>query len=164
MITYPSTHKVFFETGQIKKVAALFMPVAQQVYMDGNNMNAQVGLTNPGFIGADVCYLNLHKTFASPHGGGGPGVGPYLWWQNIWFLPSRTWYLPAIHQNQVSAAPFGRCRYFAYHVWIYPHDGCGGIDIGNQTYPRSLNANYLAACLKDTYGVVYQGGKWFRGT
>lgn len=74
MITYPSTHGIF-ET-DIKEICEIVHACGAQVYMDGANMNAQVGLTNPGFIGADVCHLNLHKTFAIPHGGGGPGVGP----------------------------------------------------------------------------------------
>lgn len=89
MITYPSTHGIF-ET-EIKEICEIIHSCGAQVYMDGANMNAQVGLTNPGFIGADVCHLNLHKTFASPHGGGGPGVGPICVAEHLVpFLPGHS--------------------------------------------------------------------------
>ncbi len=104
MITYPSTHGIF-ET-EIKEICDIIHACGAQVYMDGANMNAQVGLTNPGFIGADVCHLNLHKTFASPHGGGGPGVGPICVAEHLVpFLPGHGIF--GNSQNQVSAAPFG---------------------------------------------------------
>lgn len=104
MITYPSTHGIF-ET-EIVEICQIIHACGAQVYMDGANMNAQVGLTNPGFIGADVCHLNLHKTFASPHGGGGPGVGPICVAEHLVpFLPGHG--LFGNSQNEVSAAPFG---------------------------------------------------------
>ena len=104
MITYPSTHGIF-ET-EIVEICHIIHACGAQVYMDGANMNAQVGLTNPGFIGADVCHLNLHKTFASPHGGGGPGVGPICVAEHLVpFLPGHKLFGNAA--NQVSGAPFG---------------------------------------------------------
>ena len=102
MITYPSTHGIF-ET-EIVEICHIIHACGAQVYMDGANMNAQVGLTNPGFIGADVCHLNLHKTFASPHGGGGPGVGPICVAEHLVpFLPGHKLFGNAA--NQVSGAP-----------------------------------------------------------
>jgi len=107
MITYPSTHGVF--EAKIKDITKLIHDCGGQVYMDGANMNAQVGLTSPAAIGADVCHLNLHKTFAIPHGGGGPGVGPICVAEHLApFLPGN----PIFHRrNQaitaISGAPFG---------------------------------------------------------
>lgn len=98
MITYPSTHGIF-ET-EIVEICHIIHACGAQVYMDGANMNAQVGLTNPGFIGADVCHLNLHKTFASPHGGGDRAYIPSAW-QNIWFRSFR--------DTNCSAMPPTRC-------------------------------------------------------
>ena len=104
MITYPSTHGIF--EVEIKEICNIIHSNGAQVYMDGANMNAQVGLTNPGTIGADVCHLNLHKTFSSPHGGGGPGVGPVCVKQHLVpFLPGHPLFGNAA--NEVSAAPFG---------------------------------------------------------
>ena len=104
MITYPSTHGIF-ET-EIVEICRIIHDCGAQVYMDGANMNAQVGLTNPGVIGADVCHLNLHKTFASPHGGGGPGVGPICVAEHLVpFLPGHPLFGNPV--NTVSAAPFG---------------------------------------------------------
>src|SRR4029077_1553074 len=108
MVTYPSTHGVFEES--IKEVTAIIHQYGGQVYMDGANMNAQVGLTNPALIGADVCHLNLHKTFAIPHGGGGPGMGPIGVATHLApYLPGHplasTGGATAIHA--VSAAPWG---------------------------------------------------------
>ena len=124
MITYPSTHGIF-ET-EIKEICEIIHSCGAQVYMDGANMNAQVGLTNPGFIGADVCHLNLHKTFASPHGGGGPGVGPICVAEHLVpFLPGHSIF--GSTQNQVSAAPFG---YLAYHIRLHPDDGYRRLDSG----------------------------------
>ena len=101
MITYPSTHGIFEPA--IKDMCAVIHKFGGQVYLDGANMNAQVGLTNPGVIGADVCHLNLHKTFAIPHGGGGRGVGPY------WVAKHLAEFLPdtSFGNNTVSAAPYG---------------------------------------------------------
>ena len=108
MVTYPSTHGVF--ESAIREMAALIHQYGGQVYMDGANMNAQVGLTNPAAIGADVCHLNLHKTFAIPHGGGGPGVGPIAGCQHlVHFLPSH----PVVETGgdrgitAVASAPWG---------------------------------------------------------
>ena len=123
--------------------------------MDGANMNAQVGLTNPGFIGADVCHLNLHKTFASPHGGGGPGVGPICVARTFGSFPSRTRNLRQLTKSSISSS-IRQCRYFAYHIRIYPYDGCRK-GLAQATKIAILNANYLATCLKDTYGIVYPG-------
>src|ERR1019366_2632274 len=107
MITYPSTHGVFEET--IRDISDIIHANGGQVYMDGANMNAQVGLTSPGFIGADVCHLNLHKTFAIPHGGGGPGVGPIGVAKHLKpFLPSHFLLPKDAHSiTAVSAAPWG---------------------------------------------------------
>ena len=105
MITYPSTHGIF--EAEIKEMCRLIHEAGGQVYMDGANMNAQVGYTHPGTIGADVCHLNLHKTFAIPHGGGGPGVGPICVAEHLApFLPGHPVMLPS-EKNTVSAAPYG---------------------------------------------------------
>ena len=158
MITYPSTHGIFEE--EIKEICEIIHACGAQVYMDGANMNGQVGLTNPGTIGADVCHLNLHKTFASPHGGGGPGVGPICVAEHLVpFLPGHV--STGNPQNEVSAAPYGRCRYPADYLRIHLHDGAEGLRRATQT--AILNANYLAACLKDAYGVVYRGKNGFVG-
>lgn len=104
MITYPSTHGIF--EPEIAEICKIIHKCGAQVYMDGANMNAQVGLTNPGTIGADVCHLNLHKTFASPHGGGGPGVGPVCVAEHLVpFLPGHQVF--GNSANQVSSAPYG---------------------------------------------------------
>lgn len=108
MITYPSTHGVFEES--IKEICEIIHQYGGQVYMDGANMNAQVGLTSPGSIGADVCHLNLHKTFCIPHGGGGPGMGPIGVKSHLApYLPGHITDLPSSGKNlgPVSAAPFG---------------------------------------------------------
>ncbi|MDH6304383.1 glycine dehydrogenase [Parabacteroides sp. PF5-5] len=153
MITYPSTHGIF--ELDIKEMCDIVHACGGQVYMDGANMNAQVGLTNPGFIGADVCHLNLHKTFASPHGGGGPGVGPICVVEHLVpFLPSH----PEIwgsEQNAVSAAPYGSAGILPITYAYIRLLGAEGLT--RSTEIAILNANYLAAKLKDTYGVVYTG-------
>ncbi|MDD3320177.1 MAG: aminomethyl-transferring glycine dehydrogenase [Paludibacter sp.] len=151
MITYPSTHGIFEE--RIKEMCETIHANGGLVYMDGANMNAQVGLTNPGTIGADVCHLNLHKTFAIPHGGGGPGVGPicvaeYL----IPFLPSKN-----LGQNTVSAAPYGSASVTAITYGYIRMMGEEGLTKSTQI--AILNANYLAEKLKDSYGVLYTGSK-----
>lgn len=158
MITYPSTHGIF--EADIMEICKIIHKCGAQVYMDGANMNAQVGLTNPGTIGADVCHLNLHKTFASPHGGGGPGVGPVCVAEHlIPFLPGHAaWGNP---QNEVSAAPYGSAGILPITYAYISMMGAEGLEQATKT--AILNANYLAACLKDTYGIVYQGTNGFVG-
>lgn len=155
MITYPSTHGIF-ETS-IVEICDTIHACGGQVYMDGANMNAQVGITNPGFIGADVCHLNLHKTFAIPHGGGGPGVGPICVAEHlIPFLPSH----PVVFGsdlNTVSAAPFGSAGVLPITYGYIRMMGADGLKRATET--AILNANYLAAKLKDTYGIVYTGSE-----
>ena len=128
--------------------------------MDGANMNAQVGLTNPGTIGADVCHLNLHKTFASPHGGGGPGVGPICVASHLVpFLPGHG--LFGNDTNEVASAPWGSAGILPITYGYIRMMGTEGLT--RATKIAILNANYLAACLKDTYGVVYRGTNGFVG-
>ncbi len=153
MITYPSTHGIF--EVDIKEMCEIVHRYGGQVYMDGANMNAQVGLTNPGIIGADVCHLNLHKTFASPHGGGGPGVGPICVAEHlIPFLPSHpiTW---GSDLDTVSAAPFGSAGILSITYAYIRLLGAEGLTLATKI--AILNANYLASVLKNTYGVVYTG-------
>ncbi|MDR2534251.1 MAG: aminomethyl-transferring glycine dehydrogenase [Tannerellaceae bacterium] len=152
MITYPSTHGVFEK--DIKEMCNIVHACGGQVYMDGANMNAQVGLTNPGAIGADVCHLNLHKTFASPHGGGGPGVGPICVAAHLApFLPSH----PATGngQNTVAAAPYGSAGILPITYAYIRLMGAAGLAQASRI--AILNANYLAAKLNEAYGVVYAG-------
>lgn len=153
MITYPSTHGIFELC--IKEMCEIVHACGGQVYMDGANMNAQVGLTNPGTIGADVCHLNLHKTFASPHGGGGPGLGPICVAEHlIPFLPSHpvTW---GSDLNTVASAPYGSAGIAAITYAYIRLLGTEGLT--ESTKIAILKANYLAAKLKDTYGIVYRG-------
>ena len=158
MITYPSTHGIF-ET-EIREICDIIHGCGAQVYMDGANMNAQVGLTNPGFIGADVCHLNLHKTFAIPHGGGGPGVGPIGVAEHLVpFLPGHVFF--GNSQNQVSSAPFGSAGVLAITYGYIRMMGTEGL--ARATKSAILNANYLAANLNDTYGIVYRGKTGFVG-
>lgn len=158
MITYPSTHGIF-ET-EIVEICHIIHACGAQVYMDGANMNAQVGLTNPSFIGADVCHLNLHKTFASPHGGGGPGVGPICVAEHLVpFLPGHKLFGNAA--NQVSGAPFGSAGILPITYGYIRMMGTEGLT--RATKIAILSANYLAACLKDTYGIVYRGATGFVG-
>ena len=158
MITYPSTHGIF-ET-EIVEICHIIHACGAQVYMDGANMTAQVGLTNPGFIGADVCHLNLHKTFASPHGGGGPGVGPICVAEHLVpFLPGHKLFGNAA--NQVSGAPFGSAGILPITYGYIRMMGTEGLT--RATKIAILSANYLAACLKDTYGIVYRGATGFVG-
>lgn len=153
MITYPSTHGIF-ET-DIKEMCRIVHACGGQLYMDGANMNAQVGLTNPGTIGADICHLNLHKTFASPHGGGGPGVGPICVAQHlIPFLPQHPVFWGE-GQNTVAAAPYGSAGILPITYAYIRMLGSEGLTTVTKT--AILNANYLAAKLKDTYGIVYTG-------
>ena len=158
MITYPSTHGIF--ENDIAEICRIIHGCGAQVYMDGANMNAQVGLTNPGIIGADVCHLNLHKTFASPHGGGGPGVGPVCVARHlIPFLPGHA--LFGDETNEVSAAPFGSAGILPITYGYICMMGAEGLE--RATKAAILNANYLAACLNDTYGTVYRGVNGFVG-
>ena len=150
MITYPSTHGIF--EVEIKEICNIMHSNGAQVYMDGANMNAQVGLTNPGTIGADVCHLNLHKTFSSPHGGGGPGVGPVCVKQHLVpFLPGHPLFGNAA--NEVSAAPFGSAGILPIAYGYIRMMGTEGLT--RATKIAILSANYLAKCLQDTYGIGF---------
>ena len=153
MITYPSTHGIF--EVEIREMCNIIHEAGGQVYMDGANMNAQVGLTNPGTIGADVCHLNLHKTFAIPHGGGGPGVGPICVAEHLVpFLPGH----PVMFEsgvNAVSAAPYGSAGVLAITYGYIKMMGTDGLT--EATKIAILNANYLAEKLNDSYGIVYRG-------
>lgn len=157
MITYPSTHGVFEES--IKEIINCIHQYGGQVYMDGANMNAQVGLTSPGFIGADVCHLNLHKTFAIPHGGGGPGMGPIAVAKHLVpFLPShsvitRTRSESSIHA--VSSAPFGSALILLISYGYIKMLGSTGVT--NSTKIAILNANYLKDSLKAEYKILFSG-------
>lgn len=158
MITYPSTHGIF-ET-EIKEICNIIHACGAQVYMDGANMNAQVGLTNPGTIGADVCHLNLHKTFAIPHGGGGPGVGPIAVASHLVpFLPGHPSF--ASSANAVAAAPYGSAGILSITYGYIRMMGAEGL--ANATRAAILNANYMANRLKDSYGIVYRGATGFVG-
>lgn len=158
MITYPSTHGIF--ESDIVEICHIIHACGAQVYMDGANMNAQVGLTNPGTIGADLCHLNLHKTFASPHGGGGPGVGPVCVARHlIPFLPGHA--LFGNDTNEVSAAPYGSAGILPITYGYISMMGAEGLE--RATKIAILNANYLAACLNDTYGIVYRGKNGYVG-
>ncbi|MFA5556795.1 MAG: aminomethyl-transferring glycine dehydrogenase [Flavobacteriaceae bacterium] len=156
MITYPSTHGVF--EASIIEIMNIIHENGGQVYMDGANMNAQVGLTNPGTIGADVCHLNLHKTFAIPHGGGGPGVGPICVAKHLVpFLPSN----PVIEVGgekaitSVSSAPYGSalvCLISYGYICMLGEEG-----LTNATKIAILNANYMKARLEKHFSILYTG-------
>lgn len=149
MVTYPSTHGIF-ETN-IREMCDIIHQHGGQVYMDGANMNAQVGLTHPGIIGADVCHLNLHKTFAIPHGGGGPGVGPICVAAHLVdFLPGR-----GTKPYSVAAAPYGSAGVLPITYGYIRMLGAEGLK--RATSVAILNANYLATKLNDSYGVLYRG-------
>ncbi|EOC1286134.1 aminomethyl-transferring glycine dehydrogenase [Cronobacter muytjensii] len=157
MVTYPSTHGVYEET--IREVCDIVHQYGGQVYLDGANMNAQVGITSPGYIGADVSHLNLHKTFCIPHGGGGPGMGPIGVKAHLApFVPGHSvvqieGMLTA--QGAVSAAPFGSASILPIS-WMYIRMmGSEGLKKASQT--AILNANYIASRLKDAYPVLYTG-------
>ncbi|MCC6702575.1 MAG: aminomethyl-transferring glycine dehydrogenase [Fluviicola sp.] len=156
MVTYPSTHGVYEEG--IQEITSIIHENGGQVYMDGANMNAQVGLTNPGNIGADVCHLNLHKTFAIPHGGGGPGVGPIGVAAHLAeFLPSN----PVIAAggskpiHAISAAPYGSALILLISYGYIKMLGAEGLR--HSTEMAILNANYIAAKLKGHYDILYTG-------
>ena len=160
MITYPSTHGVFEET--IREICAVIHTAGGQVYMDGANMNAQVGLTSPGFIGADVCHLNLHKTFCIPHGGGGPGVGPIGVAKHLVpFLPSHPVFTSRLdedhskkHIGPVSAAPWGSASILPIS-WMYiAMMGADGLT--EATKFAILNANYISKRLENYFPTLYK--------
>ena len=156
MITYPSTHGVFEET--VKEACAIVHRFGAQVYMDGANMNAQVGLTSPGHIGADVCHLNLHKTFCIPHGGGGPGMGPIGVASHLKeFLPGHPVMRPNSAGRQaigpISAAPYGSASILPIS-WMYIAM-MGAEGLRQCTEMAILNANYMASRLKSHYTIVY---------
>ena len=156
MITYPSTHGVFEEG--IKEACAIIHKHGGQVYMDGANMNAQVGLTSPGHIGADVCHLNLHKTFCIPHGGGGPGMGPIGVAAHLKdFIPGHPVMRPDSAGRHaigpISAAPYGSASILLIS-WMYiAMMGANGLK--SATEVAILNANYMAARLKPHFNVLY---------
>ena len=156
MVTYPSTHGVFEES--IKEICAIVHEHGGRVYMDGANMNAQVGLTSPRAIGADVCHLNLHKTFCIPHGGGGPGMGPICCTTELApFLPSHPVINPLSTNNvgPVSAAPWGSASILLIS-WAYIRL-MGGDGLTNATKRAILNANYIKSRLDGSYSILYTG-------
>ncbi|WP_145103945.1 aminomethyl-transferring glycine dehydrogenase [Cereibacter sediminicola] len=164
MITYPSTHGVFEET--VREVCRITHEHGGQVYIDGANMNAMVGLVQPGAIGGDVSHLNLHKTFAIPHGGGGPGMGPigvkahlapYLPGHPETGGPLAGGQIVATHEGPVSAAPYGSASILLIS-WAY----ClmmGGEGLTQATRVAILNANYVAARLRGAYDVLFMGNR-----
>ncbi len=149
MITYPSTHGIFEMA--IREMCDIIHQNGGQVYMDGANMNAQIGYTNPGFIGADVCHLNLHKSFASPHGGGGPGVGAICCAKHL--VDS----MPTEDKNRVSAALYGNANMALISYGYIRMMGYEGLRKATAT--AILSANYMAIKLKEAYGIVYTGVK-----
>jgi glycine dehydrogenase len=159
MVTYPSTHGVFEE--QIREICALIHAKGGQVYMDGANMNAQVGITSPAAIGADVCHLNLHKTFCIPHGGGGPGVGPIGVAAHLApHLPNHPLVAeagPAAGFGPVSAAPFGSAAILPISYAYIRMMGAEGLTRATQV--AILNANYIASRLRDHYPILYRGAQ-----
>ena len=162
MITYPSTHGVFEES--IREICAIVHEFGGQVYMDGANLNAQVGLTSPATIGADVSHMNLHKTFCIPHGGGGPGMGPIglaahlaPFMADHVIQPTGGADRPNLGQGAVSAAPFGSASILPIS-WMYIAM-MGGDGLKQATEVAILNANYLAERLKDHYPVLYTGSQ-----
>ncbi|MDN5986157.1 MAG: aminomethyl-transferring glycine dehydrogenase [Hafniaceae bacterium] len=157
MVTYPSTHGVYEET--IREVCQIVHQFGGQVYLDGANMNAQVGITTPGYIGADVSHLNLHKTFCIPHGGGGPGMGPIGVKSHLApFVPGHTVVQIdglTTQKGAVSAAPFGSASILPIS-WMYIRMmGAEGLKKASQT--AILNANYIATRLKSAYPILYAG-------
>ena len=147
MITYPSTHGIFEMA--IREMCDIIHRNGGQVYMDGANMNAQIGYTNPGFIGADVCHLNLHKSFASPHGGGGPGVGAICCAEHLVDC------MPSDDNNRVSSALYGNANMALISYGYIRMMGYEGLREATAT--AILSANYMAKKLKDAYGIVYTG-------
>ncbi|HKZ33278.1 MAG TPA: aminomethyl-transferring glycine dehydrogenase [Vicinamibacteria bacterium] len=160
MVTYPSTHGVFEEA--IREICQVVHDAGGQVYMDGANMNAQVGLTRPAAIGADVCHLNLHKTFCIPHGGGGPGVGPIAVAAHLArFLPGDPVVKPGGERGPgpVAAAPWGSAGILCIS-WVYIRS-MGSAGLRRATETAILNANYMAKRLEPHYPIVYKGERGF---
>ena len=156
MVTYPSTHGVF--ESRIREIVDAVHDAGGQVYMDGANMNAQVGLTNPGYIGADVCHLNLHKTFAMPHGGGGPGVGPICVAEHLTpFLPSHSVMTAGGEDGitAVSSSPWGSAMLLPITYGYIKMLGEEGLR--HSTEMAIVNANYMSSALKDEYRTYYSG-------
>jgi glycine dehydrogenase len=154
MVTYPSTHGVFEEA--ITEICDLVHAAGGQVYMDGANMNAQVGLCRPGDFGPDVCHLNLHKTFCIPHGGGGPGMGPIcVAGHLVPHLPGHPLQRTGGDSGPVSAAPFGSASILLIS-WMYIRM-MGGEGLAQATRLAILNANYLAQRLEGAFPVLYRG-------
>lgn len=154
MITYPSTHGIF--EPEIVEICEIIHRAGAQVYMDGANMNAQVGLTSPGAIGADVCHLNLHKTFASPHGGGGPGVGPVCVAEHLAaYLPHHHFTDAANENRAVAASPWGSAGILPITYAYIRMMGANGLT--EATKMAIVSANYLAKRLENDYGIVYTG-------
>ncbi|MBT5395911.1 MAG: aminomethyl-transferring glycine dehydrogenase, partial [Flavobacteriaceae bacterium] len=156
MVTYPSTHGVF--ESSIQEISKTIHKYGGQVYMDGANMNAQVGLTNPYIIGSDVCHLNLHKTFAIPHGGGGPGVGPICVAKHLVpFLPNNPIINVSSKQSveSISAAPWGSALACVISYGYISMLGAKGLK--SSTEYAILNANYIKHKLEDHYDVLYKG-------
>ncbi|MBC7650452.1 MAG: aminomethyl-transferring glycine dehydrogenase [Deinococcales bacterium] len=159
MVTYPSTHGVFEET--IQEICATIHQLGGQVYMDGANMNAQVGLTSPAEIGADVCHLNLHKTFAIPHGGGGPGMGPICVREHL--APHLPGHVTSNQQlatnngfnNAVSAAPYGSASILLISYAYIKMLGFDGVTMATEY--AILNANYMKVRLEKYYPILYTG-------
>lgn len=156
MVTYPSTHGVF--ESRIREIVDAVHDAGGQVYMDGANMNAQVGLTNPGYIGADVCHLNLHKTFAMPHGGGGPGVGPICVAEHLRpFLPTH----PIVSTGgdegitAVASAPWGSALLLPITYGYIKMLGADGLR--RATEMAIVNANYMSAALREEFRTYYTG-------
>ena len=156
MVTYPSTHGVF--ESRIRDIVDAVHDAGGQVYMDGANMNAQVGLTNPGYIGADVCHLNLHKTFAMPHGGGGPGVGPVCVAEHlVKFLPTHSLMETGGQEGitAVSSSPWGTAMLLPITYGYIRMLGFEGLR--RSTEIAIVNANYMSSALKDEYRTYYSG-------
>ena len=156
MVTYPSTHGVF--ESRIREIVDAVHDAGGQVYMDGANMNAQVGLTNPGYIGADVCHLNLHKTFAMPHGGGGPGVGPICVAEHLRpFLPSHPIVATGGEEGitAIASAPWGSAMLLPITYGYIKMLGEEGLR--HATEMAIVNANYMSAALAPEYRTYYSG-------
>ena len=156
MVTYPSTHGVF--ESRIREIVDAVHDAGGQVYMDGANMNAQVGLTNPGYIGADVCHLNLHKTFAMPHGGGGPGVGPICVAEHLKpFLPSHSIMATGGEDGitAVASSPWGSAMLLPITYGYIKMLGEEGLR--HSTEMAIVNANYMSSALKSEYRTYYSG-------
>lgn len=153
MVTYPSTYGIYEET--VKEIIRIVHEKGGQVYMDGANLNAQIGLTSPGFLGADVCHLNLHKTFAIPHGGGGPGVGPICVAEHLLpFIPGGS--VKTQNYNYlVSAAPYGSAYIMLASYGYIRLMGAEGLS--EATKVAILNANYMKKRISESYEILYSG-------